>query len=63
MDEIIKTQHNCVSDRTQYAGKLVRISHERSYWCFVAVIPRHRFVFLLLTVEPPNRLRLPGVQR
>ncbi|WP_323897304.1 class I SAM-dependent methyltransferase [Aeromonas allosaccharophila] len=29
VDEIIKTQHNCVSDRTQYAGKLVRISHEK----------------------------------
>lgn len=29
VDEIIKTQHNCVSDRTQYSGKLVRIAHEK----------------------------------
>lgn len=29
VDEIIKTQHNCVSDSRQYAGSIVRISHEK----------------------------------
>lgn len=29
VDEIIKMQHNCVSDRSRYPGKLVRISHEK----------------------------------
>lgn len=29
VDEIIKIQHNCVSDTRQYRGNLVRISHEK----------------------------------
>lgn len=29
VDEIIKIQHNCVSDSRQYGGKLVRIAHEK----------------------------------
>lgn len=29
VDEIIKTQHGCVSDRKAYAGKVVRIAHEK----------------------------------
>lgn len=28
-DEIIKIQHNCVSDKTQYSGSFVRIAHEK----------------------------------
>jgi len=29
VDEIIKVQHNCVSDRRTYAGSIVRIAHEK----------------------------------
>lgn len=29
VDEIIKTQHNCVSDRRQYKGQVIRIAHEK----------------------------------
>lgn len=29
VDEIIKVQHNCVSDRTSYKGRLIRIAHEK----------------------------------
>lgn len=29
VDEIIKIQHNCTSDRKQYAGTVVRIAHEK----------------------------------
>lgn len=29
VDEVIKIQHNCVSDSTQYQGRLVRIAHEK----------------------------------
>ncbi|MDG1580900.1 DNA adenine modification methylase [Pseudomonas sp. GOM6] len=29
VDEIIKVQHNCVSDSRQYAGNIVRIAHEK----------------------------------
>lgn len=29
VDEIIKVQHNCVSDRRQYKGKVIRIAHEK----------------------------------
>lgn len=29
VDEIIKIQHNCVSDKRQYAGSIVRIAHEK----------------------------------
>lgn len=29
VDEIIKIQHNCVSDSKQYHGKLIRIMHEK----------------------------------
>lgn len=29
VDEIIKIQHNCVSDKTQYSGSFVRIAHEK----------------------------------
>lgn len=29
VDEIIKTQHNCVSDSRQYNGRLIRIAHEK----------------------------------
>ncbi|AJY53192.1 hypothetical protein [Halomonas sp. KO116] len=29
VDEIIKTQHNCVSDQRKYNGRLVRIAHEK----------------------------------
>ncbi|OSZ33052.1 DNA adenine modification methylase [Alcaligenes faecalis] len=29
VDEIIKIQHNCVSDSRQYRGRLVRINHEK----------------------------------
>ena len=29
VDEIIKIQHNCVSDGRQYSGKLVLINHEK----------------------------------
>lgn len=29
VDEIIKIQHNCVSDRSQYNGRFVRIQHEK----------------------------------
>lgn len=29
VDEIIKTQHNCVSDSRGYSGKIVRIAHEK----------------------------------
>lgn len=29
VDEIVKIQHNCVSDRKQYAGTVVRIAHEK----------------------------------
>lgn len=29
VDEIIKIQHNCVSDSRQYNGKLIRIAHEK----------------------------------
>lgn len=29
VDEIIKAQHNCVSDRKDYSGKVIRIAHEK----------------------------------
>jgi hypothetical protein len=29
VDEIIKIQHNCVSDNRQYNGRLIRIAHEK----------------------------------
>lgn len=29
VDEIIKVQHNCTSDSRSYAGKLIRIAHEK----------------------------------
>lgn len=29
VDEIIKIQHNCVSDRREYRGNIVRIAHEK----------------------------------
>lgn len=29
VDEIIKVQHNCVSDSRQYAGNVVRVQHEK----------------------------------
>lgn len=29
VDEIIKVQHNCVSDKQEYKGKVVRIAHEK----------------------------------
>lgn len=29
VDEIIKVQHNCVSDKREYSGRLVRIAHEK----------------------------------
>lgn len=29
VDEVIKIQHNCVSDSRQYSGRLVRIAHEK----------------------------------
>lgn len=29
VDEVIKIQHNCVSDSTDYKGRLIRIAHEK----------------------------------
>lgn len=29
VDEIIKTQHNCVSDSRRYSGRVIRIAHEK----------------------------------
>lgn len=29
IDELIKAQHNCVSDRRTYGGNVVRIAHEK----------------------------------
>jgi len=29
VDEVIKIQHNCVSDRVDYKGRLIRIAHEK----------------------------------
>ena len=29
VDEIIKTQHNCMSDQRRYSGRVVRIAHEK----------------------------------
>lgn len=29
VDEIIKVQHNCTSDRRSYSGRLIRIAHEK----------------------------------
>ncbi|HGM8086374.1 TPA: DNA adenine modification methylase [Pseudomonas aeruginosa] len=47
VDEIIKTQHNCVSDRRQYRGNIVRISHEK---LLVFKKDKHE-LFFLATVE------------
>lgn len=37
IDEIIKMQHNCTSDRTSYRGRVIRIAHEK-----LLVFRRHR---------------------
>lgn len=47
VDEIIKTQHNCVSDSRQYNGNLVRIGHEK---LLVFKKDKHE-LFFLATVE------------
>lgn len=47
VDEIIKTQHNCVSDSRQYRGNIVRIAHEK-----LMVFKKDRdSLFFLATVE------------
>nr|UUW42805.1 hypothetical protein [Citrobacter portucalensis] len=70
MDEIIKTQHNCVSDRTQYSGKLVRIAHEKllvfrrndvaSSLCLLAAVHRRATNMVSTTWKAAIRRTLQG---
>lgn len=48
VDELIKTQHNCVSDSRQYRGRVIRIAHEK-----LLVFRRNKATALafLLTVQ------------
>lgn len=47
VDEVIKVQHNCVSDSRQYRGNLVRIAHEK---LLIFKKEKHE-LFFLATVE------------
>ncbi|HCL6271726.1 TPA: DNA adenine modification methylase, partial [Klebsiella pneumoniae] len=70
VDEIIKTQHNCVSDRTQYSGKLVRIAHEKllvfrrndvaSSLCLLAAVHRRATNMVSTTWKAAIRRTLQG---
>ena len=70
VDEIIKTQHNCVSDRTQYSGKLVRIAHEKllvfrrndvaSSLCLLAAVHRRSTNMVSTTWKAAIRRTLQG---
>src|SRR5690606_18556898 len=49
VDEIIKVQHNCVSDSKVYASRVIRIAHEK-----LLVFKRHNAdasVFFILTAH------------
>jgi len=50
VDEIIKVQHNCVSDTRTYSGRLIRIAHEKLL-VFKKNKPQNSLLFLLKVHE------------
>jgi hypothetical protein len=52
VDEIIKVQHNCTSDRRQYGGRLIRIGHEK-----LLVFRRGNAPALVFLMETQRRAR------
>jgi hypothetical protein len=50
VDEIIKIQHNCVSDHRDYSGRLIRIAHEK-----LLVFRRDEGASLIFLMEAQRR--------
>src|SRR3990167_6308376 len=56
IDEIIKVQHNCVSDSRSYRGNLVRISHEK-----LLVFRRQQASLFLLGAMQRRAVAMTGI--
>ena len=69
VDELIKTQHNCVSDQRQYRGRIIRIAHEKllvfrrngaSALAFIALVDKRAKAMVGVTWKAAVRRTLQG---